>query len=159
MKGKTMLIVMIILGVLLVIVLVVAGVIGYYNYQADKMPEHAEFAKGTVPAQMPDGPYNGSATVNIGTWRGKQFDRAAKTGINRFSDGNSYEFTTYVGKGLRDPNEEVVKIDYNQPSNPWWLRLVTDEIVQVGPNEFLGKIHISPLPGVTVTYGYFRLKK
>lgn len=150
-------IIFIVVAVVLVVVLLIAGIVGYYNYQANKRPEQQEFSAGSA-GQYPSGPYNGTATVGIGSWLGKSFNAAAKTGINRFSDGNRYAFTTYAGQGLTD-NQAVIKIDYNQNSNPWWLRLVTDEIVQVGPNEYLGKIQIHAIPGLTLTYGYFRLKQ
>lgn len=146
-----------IVAIVVVLVLIVAGIVGYFNFQANQRPEQAQFNKGTT-SQNPDGAFNGSATVAIGGWRGKEFNAAAKTGINRFLDGNRYEFSTYIAKSLTD-NQEVIKIDYDQVSNPWWLRTVTDEIVQVGPNKYLGKIQIHPIPGVTLTYGYFRLEK
>lgn len=154
---KKMIIVVGIVVIILVLILISAGIVGYFNFQASRRPEQTEFSDGTA-TQFPSGLYNGTATIGIGSWLGKQFDAAAKTGINRFSDGNRYTFTTYTGLGLTD-NQTVIKIDYNQSANPWWLRLVTDEIVQVGSNEYLGKIQVHLIPGITLTYGYFRLKK
>jgi hypothetical protein len=148
---------LIVLAIIVIITLLIVGVVGYYNYRANKMPEQTEFNQGKIK-QYPDGVYNGTATVSIGSWLGKQFNAEAKTGINRFTDGGRYSFTISLDQSLTD-NREVFVIDYNQPSNPWWLRVVKDEIVQVGPNEFLGKIQIHPIPGLTLTYGYFRLKK
>lgn len=146
-----------IVAIIAVIVLIVLGVVGYFNYQANRQPEQAEFNKGAT-SPLPNGPYNGTATVAMGSWLGKQFDEAKKIGVNRFADGNRYEFATSVAHSLTD-SQEVIKIDYNQPSNHWWLRLVTDEIVQVAPNEYLGKIQVTLVPGLPFTYGYFRLKK
>ena len=147
--------ILIIVGIILLLVLIVAGVVGYYNYRASQAPEQIEFKKGNT-SKFPDGSYNGKAMVDIGSWRGKSFDAINKTGINRFADGNRYKFTTFIGKGLTD-DQDVIKIDYNQPSNPWWLRLVTDEIVQVAPNEYIGKIQIVVVPGLPITFGLFRL--
>jgi hypothetical protein len=42
--------------------------------------------------------------------------------------------------------------------NPWWLRRVLDEIVQVGPDHFLGKVHLRWGP-THLTVGYFELRK
>ncbi|MBA3678713.1 hypothetical protein H0W80_00740 [Candidatus Saccharibacteria bacterium] len=155
MKGN---IIIIILVAILILVLIIGIVMGYFNYSANHRPEQAEFNKGTVPRELPNGSYNGSATVGIGSWLGKSFDAQAKTGVNRFADSDRYVFTVYPGKGLTD-SREVIKIDYNQPTNPWWLKFVTDEIVQVAPDEYLGKIQVNVLPGLPMTYGYFRLKK
>jgi len=155
MKGN---IIIIILVAILILVLIIGIVMGYFNYSANHRSEQAEFNNGTVSRELPNGLYNGSATIAIGSWLGKSFDGAAKTGVNRFADGERYTFSMYGGKGLTD-SREVIKIDYNQPSNPWWLKFVTDEIVQVAPNEYLGKIQVNVLPGLPMTYGYFRLSK
>ena len=68
-----------------------------------------------------------------------------------------YPFRTEVGPGLADP-VQVMKIDYDIPENPLWLRSILDEIVQVGPNHYLGKVHLRFGP-MHATVGYFELRK
>ena len=43
-------------------------------------------------------------------------------------------FKTYQAKGLRDPEVDVLRIDYELPGNPFWLRRITDgDVVEVKP--------------------------
>ncbi|MBI2798585.1 hypothetical protein HYX70_04865 [Candidatus Saccharibacteria bacterium] len=131
----------------------------YYGWRTSQMPEHSQFASGTAPTELPNGSYKGTATVSQGSWQGKKFDSATAAGINVFAEGDKYEFKMSSAKGLTDPDKQVLKIDYNLPSNPWWLRLVVDEVVQTGPNELLGKIQINAIPSLPFTVGYFKLQK
>jgi hypothetical protein len=128
--------------------------------QSDKMAQNAEFARGTIPTNLPDGKYDGSATVSMGSWVGKVFDAAAATGKNRFLDGSErYPFEVSKSTSVRDGKKAVLKINYNIAGNPLWLRTVTDEIVEVSPNTYLGKIQIQIIPGLPFTAGYFTLKQ
>src|SRR3989344_3788857 len=54
---------------------------------------------------------------------------------------------------------DVLKIDYNVKGNPFWLRLIVDEIVQIAPNEYLGKMNLKIIPGFPFGILYFELKK
>src|SRR5687768_11531506 len=84
-----------------------------------------QFSKGTLPHPAPDGPFRGREFTGLGRkWRGKVFNAAKHTGTNQFVDGRRYTFTTHPADGLRDPTLRVLKIDYNHPDNPWWLRPV-----------------------------------
>jgi hypothetical protein len=71
----------------------------------------------------------------------------------------SYPIKTYTGKGEKDTQTEVIKLDYDAPENPLFIRLILDEIVEIAPQQFLGKIHLKVLPGFYVTIGYFGLQK
>ena len=66
-------------------------------------------------------------------------------------------FKTYYGNGLRDKNLNVLVLDYDIPENPFWLRYIRDEIVQVAPNQYLGKLHLRVI-GFAFTLGYFELE-
>jgi hypothetical protein len=116
------------------------------------------FLSGRVPSPLPNGFYKGSVGMKT-SWQGKKFDAKLQKGINIINGREVYPFRTYVGKGLRDKDLDVLKIDYNIPKNPFWLRFILDEIVQTSPNHFLGKVHIKLLPGVHFTLGFFRLEK
>jgi hypothetical protein len=94
-------------------------------------------------------------------WLGKSFDADAKQGRNRFvrsarpfigvfwpgyraftseHDGvfSAFAFDTSVGPSTTDPSVSVLRIDYAGTS-PWPVRLVLDELVDVGDGEHLGQ--------------------
>ena len=117
-----------------------------------------EFLAGK--AVMPQGLWPGVLPGYTTSWQGKKF--TGDTGINVFSrDGKNvdvYPFKTYIARGAVDPID-VVKIDYNTKGNPFWLRLILDEVVQVKPNEYLGKLQLRLVPGLPITLLYFRLER
>lgn len=147
-------------------VLVLAGGLGYGYYRtllSESSPKQEAFAKGTFPLPVPDGLLKGSVEGLQVMWKGKKVDAKHHTGINVFagehSDEERYPFKTYQAKGLHDPELDVLRIDYDLPGNPFWLRRITDEIVQVDNGTYLGKVHIRILPGYPFTMGYFRLEQ
>lgn len=131
----------------------------YYNYRANYQPESPQFANGNFPKTMPDGFYRGDTTLSKGDWRGKTFDAASASGINVFASGDRYKFHMYPGYSLTNSHQQVLKIDYNQGGNPIWLRFVVDEVVQLGPNQLVGKIQVKTLPYLPITVGYFTLQQ
>jgi len=95
-------------------------------------------------------------------WTGKAFDPEAKEGRNHVvrsarpfirvvwpryrdlrSDGaggyTAFRFDTSVGPSAVVPGMSVLRIDYDDPSTPWPVRLVLDELVDVGDGEHLGQ--------------------
>jgi hypothetical protein len=64
-----------------------------------------------------------------------------------------------AGRGLFDDQMMVLKLDYNIKGNPFWLRCVLDEVVQIGPDHYLGKMHLKIIPGIPFSVLYFELKK
>ncbi len=145
----------VVLAILALIVL--AGVA--QTYRIEHRAEQARFSGGSLPKPPPDGPYKGGQRSGVGSdWQGKTFNQKAGTGINRFNGGEKYTFKTYETKGLRD-NKQVLRIDYKQAGNPWWLRFIVDEIVQVDKDKYLGKVHLKVIPGLTFTLTYFTLQK
>jgi len=143
-----------------VVIIFIVGVVRTNMVQND--PRQKTFLAGKVPSKMPDGLHKGSAPGYNGSWQGKKFDAKAKTGINLFKNGDKtseqYSFKTYVAKGVQD-DMEVIKIDYNIPENPWNLRLILDEIVETKPGTYLGKLHVTLIPGLPFTVMYFNLEK
>lgn len=147
--------------IVLLILLVLAA--GYLRtFFLEMTPEQRQFSSGKVPDALPDGLHRGSAKGYSGSWQGKKFDREAKKGINLFKNGDKvaekYPFKTEVSKGVKD-DKDVIKIDYNIPENPFYLRLILDEIVEVKPDEYLGKLHLRVVPGMPFTLAYFSLTK
>jgi hypothetical protein len=146
-----------------VVLLVIAAVVLVWrDFWSRRSPNQALFTRGTVPSPMPEGDYQGSVNGYSGSWIGKTFDAKHAAGKNRFKTPAGgvelqYPFKTEVGLGVADA-VKVVKIDYDIPENPVWLRRILDEIVQVGPNHFLGKVHLRWGP-VHLTVGYFELTK
>lgn len=148
----------VIVGILLILVILLAtGFVRTWQVQYDK--RNAVFLQGTFPDPLPDGLYAGDIGKKV-SWQGKKFNSATSEGINVFEGGKEqYPFATYKGSGLFEKNLEVLKIDYNIPSNPFWLKLILDEIVQVSPNQYLGKMSLQIIPGFPFSLGYFRLQK
>ena len=132
------------------------------TYFLENTDDQKTFSAGKIPTKLPDGLYHGSAAGYNGSWQGKKFNRADKTGINEFKNADKlterFSFKTYVAKGVRD-NQDVIKIDYNIPENPWYLRLILDEIVEVGPDTYLGKLQVRCFPNFYFTFAYFSLEK
>jgi hypothetical protein len=129
-------------------------------------PRQRRFLEGHAPDPRPDGMCRGwldGSPIKV-SWRGKQFNAAAATGINVLArqDGEStvtkYPFRTWTGPGLKDPDIEVLKIDYDLPTNPLWLRAILDEVVEVEPGLYLGKLHSRFFPGFPLSLGFFWLQ-
>lgn len=152
--------------IFLFVLLLIGSIVGFGYYRTWQMQNshlQQEFIKGTVPIEGPEGFYAGTANFPTGPWRGKKFDSEKNTGVNVIhtiaGETDRFSFKTETGKGIQDKDLEIIKIDYNIPSNSWPVRLVLDEIVEVTPDKFLGKMHvrIPYLPPFTLVY--FRLKK
>jgi hypothetical protein len=145
-------------GLILLVLLVGMAFALYRTRKVERGANQAKFRDGIVPKPLPNGFYKGSAFTGLGKhWQGKVFQRSNSTGINQFTDGQRYTFATYPATGLRDPDLQVLRIDYGQPGNPWWVRLITDEIVQTAPGHYLGKVHARFWPGLVFSLGYFEL--
>ena len=100
---------------------------------------------------LPNGFYKGSVGFKT-SWEGKKFNAENSSGINLFDGQEKYPFKTYEEK-------DVLKIDYNLPENPFWVRLILDEIVEISKDKYLGTIKLRLIPGFPVTIGHFRLEK
>ncbi len=127
------------------LVIAFAGV--WFTSRVEHSPNQTLFIDGTVPDPKLDGFYPGTVSnLPTASWLGKKFNAAQATGTNVFKDGSStveqYPFVTTAQAGLRDIETQVLAIDYNIPENPFWLRPVLDEIVEVTPGHYLGKMHI-----------------
>jgi hypothetical protein len=151
----------------------------------ERSPYQKMFVAGHAPDPLPDGFHPGEAHVLFDKrtpWLGKSFDAKNQIGFNIFTplgarilkfasplyqkfsvneEGNTraYYFKTSVGKGKKDVNTEVFKLDYDMPENPFWIRAILDEVVEIAPQQYLGKIHVKVLPGFFISVGYFGLRK
>lgn len=114
-------------------------------------------------------------------WQGKSFDPGAGTGVNRFANtaGNraalkalfpryvperigaeaieAFPFETRVAPGELDPGVAVLKIDYDFEPNPRLIRRVLDELVEVAPGRYLGKVLLR-YRGAFRPVGFFSLR-
>ena len=137
-------------------------ILAFLHYRTQHLSAQSRFLKGKIPSQLPGGAYQGKVNFET-TWQGKEFDAVESRGINNFLNDEKitqlYPFKTYVADGIADPNLQVIKIDYDLPENPFWLRHVLDEIVEVGPDHYLGKVHLRVFPGLSFALGYFELIK
>lgn len=147
---------------LLLLIIIIAGGV-FRTYQLRHSKDQRAFLAGTFPDPLPDGFMFGSVKGWSGSWKGKTFHASTMSGINMFEDDGKtmekYPFQTYKAKGLQDNEKDVLKIDYTLAANPWWVRPILDEIVQVGPGQYLGKMHVRFVPGLPFTALFFRLSK
>ena len=145
--------------------LVLCIVLGYVRtWMVEHSAVSKEFRVGKLPSPAPDGLYKGSVRGYQASWLGKKFDALHRTGINIFATGEGttneqYPFVTSVGKDALDNSISVIRIDYNIPQNPFWLRPILDEIVEVAPGKYLGKFLIRMIPGYPFALAYFILQK
>lgn len=151
----------ILVGILILVVVILS--LGFFRTeQIQKGGNENLFKSGTLPKQALNGFYKGQAAI-MGLWRGKSFDSSDSSGINIIESFNKttpiFPFKTYSGNGLLDPNLAVLKIDYNISSNPFWVKPVVDELVQIGPNQYLGKTIFRLVPGLPFGIMYFKLAK
>jgi hypothetical protein len=144
---------------LIVIVLVLAFA---RSWQVESSENQKIFAANAAPQPALDGLYSGSVSTPVKvTWLGKKFNAASSTGINVFDDGQGgqhegYPFATSVAT---NGTSTVLNIDYAHPDNPFWIRPILDQLVQVAPGEYLGKLTVRLVPGYPMSLGFFQLKK
>lgn len=116
-------------------------------------------------------------------WRGKVFYAAAERGENIVATGatrparllwpfyaryrregettRAFPFRTAVGPGLRDPDLQVLKLDYDVPANPRLavsVRRILDEVVEVAEGYYLGKWYVHWPWGAWSLVGFFALR-
>ncbi len=147
--------------VVLILVVILVGMF-LRTMQLTTSSDEKEFSAGTA-TETPNGLYAGSAAGPTFTWLGKRFDASKGTGINVFSNTTNsttdkYPFVFSKAQGVHN-NMQVIAIDYNLPQNPWYLRLVLDEIVATAPGYYLGKLQLRIIPGYPFTMTFFRLSK
>jgi hypothetical protein len=178
----TLLVVFLYVAIAVAVIFVLGSLI---TFLVERSPYQRIFVQGRAPDPLPDGFHPGEAHVLLDKktpWLGKSFDSQANIGFNVFTplgarilkflsplyqkfsiteEGNTraYYFRTSTGKGKKDSNTEVFKLDYNMPENPFWIRIILDEFTEIAPQQYLGKIHLRLLPGFYATVGYFGLQK
>jgi hypothetical protein len=52
----------------------------------------------------------------------------------------AFPFRTGLSGGELDPGVNVMKIDYDFEANPALIRHILDELVQIAPGRYLGKV-------------------
>lgn len=134
----------------------------YRTRQTENNQNERIYSAGKFPDEPLDGFYSLDIRDYSGIWKGKIFDAAAQKGTNvlhRYGkDEQRYGFKTSRAPGLREPELEVLQLDYNLPENPFWARPFLEEIVRIGGDEYLGKINYRFLPGFPFSLGHFFLK-
>jgi hypothetical protein len=154
-----------IIVLILVAIFLIAIAVGLYRTYKTQHSSNAKlFLAGSLPNPAPDGFYKGNVRGYSGAWQGKKFDASSLTGVNIYLKPDQiteehYPFSTYTGEGLRDKSIQVLKIDYAKANNPFWVKMILDEVVETEPGHYLGKIHLRLLPGISFAIGYFTLEK
>jgi hypothetical protein len=95
-------------------------------------------------------------------WRGKSFSHQADdsgAGINRVvvDTFRLFKFNTFVGPS-RAGKFDAVQLDYDLPSNPFFIRAIKDEVRQLRPGLFLGQAYLD-LKSAPRLVLYFALEK
>jgi hypothetical protein len=142
-----------------------AAAIAYLTHRTAHDPRQAIFAGGSIPDPLPNGAYRGALPGYeqlAPEWYGKRFDAAACTGSNlvRGADDHITEtapYLTYQDRSHQAPGHPVLRVDYNVPENPFWLRVCSDELVQLEPGHLLGKAYIRLIPGLPFAMLFFDL--
>jgi len=81
------------------------------------------------------------------------------SGINEFLHFIQIaRFRVEKGKSLSDEALDVIRIVYDDPANPFFVRPLVDEIRQIGPEEFLGQGMFTVF-GKTVWAFWFLVRK
>ncbi|HEY2369467.1 MAG TPA: hypothetical protein VGH87_23880 [Polyangiaceae bacterium] len=117
-------------------------------YEGGTVPESLDVLDGDLVGRMlavrkldHGGPLRGIAALSRATafpWEGKSFrhdNETTGTGINRVKlpggTRKMFPFATRVGPSIVDDRETII-LDYDQPENPKAIRLIHDEIREVG---------------------------
>ena len=143
---------------LLIVVLALAY--GFYRtWKTGSSEDYDRFQQGMVPEAMPEGLWKGAA-LGLGevSWKGKKFSTSG-TGINLIGEEEKFPFLFSRAASITDSSKEVIRLDYNQRENPFWLRFIVDEMVSTGENQFLGIVYINVIPRLPFRMGYFTLTK
>jgi len=94
-----------------------------------------------MKVSLPNGLYRGSREGYTGNWKGKFFSSRGK-GINIFHR-NGKNVKVYPFKYYR--SGKVIAVDYDVKGNPWWLRLVLDELTPQGKGRYQGRLIVRML--------------
>lgn len=129
------------------------------NWQVERSPKQALFLSGKIPDPLPNGFCKGSVDGIKTRWMGKKFNLQKSSGINIIDSKEVYPFKTYTDYGLKDKKIKVLKIDYNIPKNPLWLRLILDELVEIEKHKYLGRAYLKVIPHLPFCIGFFKLEK
>lgn len=91
------------------------------------------------------GPVRAFAGSGVFPWRGKSFmprDAEHGDGVNRVVSDRFelFRFATFIGPS-RAGAFEALQLDYDLPSNPFFIRAIKDEIRQLRPGLWLGQAY------------------
>ena len=155
-------------------------------FRSGKAPDPwpSGFQSGRLVATSTWGPWDSLVQRIAGLWMpwlGKSFEGSAKSGINYFRQTaatrwwlrllfpgyrlppvagdriEAFPFRNAVEPGALDPDMQVLKIDYDFEANPAPIRRILDELVQVTPGLYVGKI-LFRLGGRYYPIGFFSLR-
>lgn len=131
------------------------------TWQIENSEMGKQFASSSAPTVTLDGFYKGSVNLPVKvTWLGKKFNAADSSGVNVFESGSGesemYRFKTV--HGLHGSNT-LLYIVYDIPENPFWIRPILDQLVEIAPGEYLGKLTVQIVPGYPFSLGFFKLSK
>jgi hypothetical protein len=108
------------------------------------------------------GPVRAFAGSSVFPWRGKSFASRSATegeGVNRvISDRfRLFRFGTFVGPS-RAGAFDALQLDYDRPSNPFFIRAIKDEVRTLRPGLWLGQawLHVGGRDHLALYFGLER---
>ena len=146
---------------------VVRGMDALFAVAATPDPPPSGFESGKLLATSTWGPWDAlmmSLAHHWMPWLGKGFAASTGTGVNHFLPTaltfmllrvmfprykaervlrdriEAFPFRTRIAPGELDPQVDVLKIDYDFEANPALIRHILDELVQIRPGRYLGKV-------------------
>ena len=115
------------------------------------------FGKGT--ALLAPGPLEKDVAkfINKWIWKGKVFNRQKGTLLNVvFGVIEAFKARVSTDHSIDDPPNQSIVLDYSHDNNDL-VRFVRDEIRQISPNLYLGKVYFGT-PESETALGYFCLQ-
>jgi len=80
-------------------------------------------------------------------------------GCNKFWGGIRLgDFIIGVQESILGDGQNILKINYNRPGNPFYLKILNDELKKTGPESYLGR-GVFEIAGKAINTFYFTLER
>jgi len=156
--------------ILFICLLLLSSIFGwayYSNQTTNTLPQQQVFVENSYFSNsLPYGDYTGETTAWFaGAWEGKRFSQEQDTGVNIYKNPLSpyedlrYPFTIREGTSLENQDKKVIVLDYNVPENPYWIRFLREEMVELEDGTYVGKTLYVIVQQYPIAISFFTLRK